>query len=133
VLVVGGIMEDKEINEAIEEGTPTPNGLPESPASANLVCWIDGFRTQLTVRDEKVKEVVKRLEYLISYAKEKGWKSTWKEEPKEESFTDGGTRSVEPTPGCPECSKVMIKRKGKTGEFWGCSGYPECKGTRRVE
>ncbi len=28
---------------------------------------------------------------------------------------------------CPECGKDMFLRKGKNGQFWGCSGYPECK------
>jgi len=31
---------------------------------------------------------------------------------------------------CPVCEKgVLRKRKGKTGDFWGCSLYPECKTT----
>ena len=30
---------------------------------------------------------------------------------------------------CPNCRKVMIRRKGTKGYFWGCSGYPECKTT----
>lgn len=33
-------------------------------------------------------------------------------------------------PACPECGKPMRKRKSQTGEFWGCSGYPECRGRR---
>lgn len=38
------------------------------------------------------------------------------------------------TPACPVCSKAMVKRVAKKGtnagrEFWGCSGYPTCKGT----
>ncbi len=38
-------------------------------------------------------------------------------------------------PVCPDCGKPMRLRKAKTGEhagepFWGCSGYPECRGTR---
>jgi len=41
-------------------------------------------------------------------------------------------------PVCPECGKPMRKRQAKTGakagrEFWGCTGYPECKGIRNVE
>ena len=32
---------------------------------------------------------------------------------------------------CPNCGKVMIRRKGKNGFFWGCAGYPECKTTAR--
>ncbi len=31
---------------------------------------------------------------------------------------------------CPECNKKMISRKGQYGTFWGCSSYPDCKGTR---
>ena len=31
---------------------------------------------------------------------------------------------------CPRCQKgFMIKRKGKNGEFWGCSNFPRCKMT----
>ena len=30
---------------------------------------------------------------------------------------------------CPSCGKVMMRRKGKKGFFWGCSGYPQCKQT----
>ena len=29
---------------------------------------------------------------------------------------------------CPECSSEMILRKGKNGNFYGCSNYPTCKG-----
>ena len=32
---------------------------------------------------------------------------------------------------CPSCRKSMIRRKGKMGYFWGCSGFPECKTTAR--
>lgn len=33
---------------------------------------------------------------------------------------------------CPRCGNAMRKRNGKFGEFWGCSGYPECKYTENV-
>lgn len=33
-------------------------------------------------------------------------------------------------PACPECGRSMRMRKSKQGDFWGCSGYPECHGTR---
>jgi four helix bundle suffix protein len=40
-----------------------------------------------------------------------------------------------PSPACPLCGKAMRQRIAKKGPhagqpFWGCSGYPECKGTR---
>jgi restriction system protein len=35
-----------------------------------------------------------------------------------------------PSPDCPLCGKPMRQRKSAKGDFWGCSAYPECKGTR---
>ena len=40
-------------------------------------------------------------------------------------------------PACPICSKAMVKRMAKRGtnvgaEFWGCTEYPACRGTRPV-
>lgn len=39
--------------------------------------------------------------------------------------------------GCPLCSKPMVRRLAKRGvnagnEFWGCTGYPSCKGTKPI-
>ncbi|MBP5283036.1 MAG: topoisomerase DNA-binding C4 zinc finger domain-containing protein [Lachnospiraceae bacterium] len=33
-------------------------------------------------------------------------------------------------PRCPRCGNVMAKKNGRYGEFWGCTGYPDCKYTR---
>lgn len=33
---------------------------------------------------------------------------------------------------CPLCGSPMAKRKGQFGEFYGCSKYPQCKGTRKL-
>jgi len=40
-------------------------------------------------------------------------------------------------PKCPNCGKPMIKRVAKRGlnagnEFWSCSDYPRCNGTRNM-
>lgn len=32
---------------------------------------------------------------------------------------------------CPECGKPLVKRTGKFGEFFGCSGFPKCKHIER--
>jgi four helix bundle protein len=39
----------------------------------------------------------------------------------------------DPAPRCPQCGKLMALRTARTGQhaggqFWGCTGYPECKG-----
>ncbi len=33
---------------------------------------------------------------------------------------------------CPKCGGEMKKRKGKFGEFWGCSNFPVCRFTKNV-
>lgn len=33
---------------------------------------------------------------------------------------------------CPKCGNVMKKRNGKFGEFWGCTGYPDCHWTENI-
>jgi len=35
-----------------------------------------------------------------------------------------------PSPQCPLCGKPMRQRKSAKGDFWGCSTFPDCKGTR---
>jgi restriction system protein len=41
------------------------------------------------------------------------------------------------TLACPLCAKPMVRRTAKRGanagnEFWGCTGYPACRGTRPI-
>ena len=36
----------------------------------------------------------------------------------------------EGSPECPQCGKPMRRRTSAKGDFWGCSAFPDCKGTR---
>jgi DNA topoisomerase-3 len=47
----------------------------------------------------------------------------------------GATLAIElpPSPSCPLCTSPMRQRSGKSGIFWSCSRYPDCKGTLPVE
>lgn len=50
---------------------------------------------------------------------------------------DGSLSPLSP-PDCPHCKKPMRRRRAYNGpnagnEFWGCSGYPTCRGTRSLE
>jgi len=47
-------------------------------------------------------------------------------------------KSNEPSPNRPLCHIPMLRRTAKTGRlegqpFWGCPGYPDCKGTRPIQ
>jgi len=41
-------------------------------------------------------------------------------------------QKTEGSPECPQCGKPMRRRQSAKGEFWGCSTFPDCKGTRPV-
>ena len=47
------------------------------------------------------------------------------------------TDPTDPTPSCPTCGEPMVLRTARKGggagsQFWGCSGYPECRESRPV-
>lgn len=46
---------------------------------------------------------------------------------------DISKKSMQSNLKCPECKKDLYIRFGKTGNFLGCSGYPECKFTSNFE
>jgi restriction system protein len=41
-------------------------------------------------------------------------------------------QTEEPAPDCPQCGEPMRRRHSARGDFWGCSKFPDCKGTRPV-
>jgi len=52
-------------------------------------------------------------------------------------LTDRSDR-LEKQLACPLCGKLLVLRTVRKGgragsQFWGCSGYPECKGTRKLD
>jgi restriction system protein len=53
------------------------------------------------------------------------------------TLSDRSDKSDE-KPDCPNCGKPMAQRTARQGQkagqrFWGCTGYPDCEGTRLVE
>lgn len=35
--------------------------------------------------------------------------------------------------GCPQCGNELVLRKGKFGAFYGCSGFPGCRFTKKIK
>ncbi len=34
---------------------------------------------------------------------------------------------------CENCGRAMVLKRGRFGQFWACTGYPDCKTTRRLD
>ena len=51
--------------------------------------------------------------------------------PKEASQDESGAAG-EPEESCEKCGKPMVMKKGRYGSFLACSGYPECRNTRKI-
>jgi len=52
--------------------------------------------------------------------------------------TDRTDQSDDPPPACPVCGEAMVVRTARKGslagsQFWGCTAYPRCTGTRQRE
>ena len=94
------------------------------------------LQSELLVLCNRLIQMLKRqIEHLLEEFKEEG------------GFTEGLTAErlahrtqkslANDAPVCPICGKPMIKRVAKKGinsgrEFWSCSEYPKCNGTRNV-
>lgn len=42
-------------------------------------------------------------------------------------------KNREPELVCPKCGGMLIRRKGKFGEFYGCGAFPGCRYTRNIQ
>lgn len=50
-------------------------------------------------------------------------------EPVQKALLDLTTAGDYTTPTCPACGEKMVMCTSDHGDFWGCSGYPQCKAT----
>lgn len=46
--------------------------------------------------------------------------------------SENPSEAAKQVPVCPLCGGILKKRNGKYGEFWGCSGFPDCRYTKPV-
>ena len=64
--------------------------------------------------------------YLSQFDGGDYWENT-----KEDEIRIDYPRKAERGPGpCPLCDKPTVKKEGRFGQFYGCSTFPKCKGSR---
>lgn len=108
----------------------TPHELPTFVMNRGLISYIKN-KTQPLLNEEKIAQILS----IIQSSKmndQSGVNSQHRENVK---------RHIEKKqnhPTCPHCQSPMVKRTAKKGnnadkEFWGCSRYPQCRGTRNMQ
>lgn len=81
----------------------------------------DLIEKKIVFSQEQVNSIVDKLKPLTQVTTEQ--KDTHVEQIKEKF--EGNI--------CPFCGAQLIKRTGKYGEFWGCTKYPKCRFTRKID
>ncbi|MCX7911144.1 MAG: hypothetical protein N2505_06170 [Endomicrobia bacterium] len=91
------------------------NQLPESPTSATLSAITPkGYSILLTIRDEKLSELVKKIDWVENWFDVSGYKPQPQKfgqnlkEKKEVKFVEGRT--------CPKCGGRLIEKVSKAGK-----------------
>jgi len=119
-----------------DSGEADPYGIRSAPAdvAANtMICLINQatylLGRQLLALERQFKEQGGFTERL--YAVRKSERQLDKSDVSDRSdLSDGSDK-----PACPICGRQMVSRTARQGanmgkSFWGCTGYPDCKGTR---
>lgn len=90
----------------------------------------------LLVLCNRLTQMLRRqIEHLLDEFKEEGGFTEGLTAERLAARTEKSREADAPT--CPVCGKPMIKRVAKKGinsghEFWSCSGFPDCTGTRNI-
>ncbi len=48
-----------------------------------------------------------------------------------ETISDSNNSNKQSANTCPNCGSILVLKKGKYGDFFGCSNYPNCRYTRK--
>lgn len=77
------------------------------------------------------RNVEQRRDYLQKYEELLRQYEASKAEQKEAA--ENRASEAEPSKTCPRCGGLLVKRKGKYGEFYGCERYPYCRYTEKLD
>lgn len=101
--------------------------------NSNVIYWnrLNRFITQFTecrISSEQVKDIYYKLQSVqIEQSKENRKHHIRNIRTVQERKHDAVASSK-----CPRCGHNLVLRKGKYGQFYGCSNYPNCKYTHQI-
>ena len=112
-------------------------GLNTKRISAGYLPLKDDSKEHMIEYDQKAKDKLGRILSVILELMEKGLfyasgNCDWCNYRKLTGETYGRSERQSIAPNCPKCGHPMQLKTGKYGEFWSCTKFPDCRGTRRV-
>ncbi len=95
----------------------------------NVIRHIKSHTTPI-IQDQQVPDIVSTIQKWAGTLTEEQKKSHVKnlKRNRTPALADAGA------PACPRCGEPMVLRTGRKDntQFWGCPGYPKCRGTRKA-
>ncbi len=95
----------------------------------DFVRYIKGFQGAI-IKDEQVPEIVSVIGEWAGTVTDKQKTGHVAHVRQNKAAVSAGS----PAPACPWCGVTMVLRTSRKdgSQFWGCPGYPNCRGTRRM-
>ncbi len=93
---------------------------------------LDSYTVASIIQLGKVNMMDKQMEKLGAQFREEGGFHERMTAVRVEARREQQKPVSEDAPVCPKCGEPMRLRHGASGDFWGCTAYPTCKGTREI-
>lgn len=95
--------------------------------SNNIVTQVDYLKDEILKYNEVlINDDIKKLSNIVIYSNIED-KKLRSQHIKNIRFKINNDKNLEDNMICPKCGNQLIERKGKYGEFVGCSNYPKCR------
>lgn len=95
--------------------------------SNNIVTQVDYLKDEILKYNEVlINDDIKKLSNIVIYSNIDD-KKLRSQHIKNIRFKINNDKNLEDNMICPKCGNQLIERKGKYGEFVGCSNYPKCR------
>ncbi|MDO8558384.1 MAG: topoisomerase DNA-binding C4 zinc finger domain-containing protein [bacterium] len=85
----------------------------------------------MSSHSKSVARAKKGIYHRNSFFHRGGFKKKQKNSYPEPRILPGGSFAKIKQGSCPNCSEKLVPKKGKFGNFYGCSSYPKCKFTAK--
>jgi restriction system protein len=136
------LMRERLTHDHVADLPPTPAGAVRLTGLSGLADFV--ARAEAEVAGNAMLCAVNQAVYLLKRQLESQGRTFLEEGGFTERLYDArvkrrGQRSdTSDQPSCPVCGQPMVQRTARKGPhtgkpFWGCTGYPDCTGTRAME